>query len=220
MKKKILSLILTAALLFLFACRHDPNIGPGTGSGTQPAGTSAEPSTETEQHFPPDPEKGKLIYYAGPEGDNALVTIELKAGEKPVLEECLFSAYGYTFVGWQIGNTLYQPGDAVIIIQNKGAVATAVWEADNMGTLCYRSGDETYTDGPYPTGETVSLLPCMFYRSGYTFIGWQHEGALLSPGWDCHVKEGITMIEAQWKQTEGFLCSGASEAWELADGGT
>ncbi len=43
-----------------------------------------------------------------------------------------FTKTGYTFVGWKIGNTVYQPGDTISVAADATVTATAQWSANTL----------------------------------------------------------------------------------------
>lgn len=56
-----------------------------------------------------------------------------KLGETPALPECGFIRDGYTFAGWSVDMTTYQPGDA-FTIQGYDVTVSATWEANEPAT--------------------------------------------------------------------------------------
>lgn len=55
-----------------------------------------------------------------------------------------FTKTGYTFVGWKIGNTVYQPGDTISVAADATVTATAQWSAN---TLTVSASDIAGTSG-------------------------------------------------------------------------
>ena len=91
---------------------------------------------------------------------------------------------GYTFAGWSIGGTTYQPNTA--FIPGTNVTATAVWQAAGAKTLTYSNSGATSGLVPAATsglgnvvvnGNTGNLA-----KTGFTFGGWKIGGVVYQPG--------------------------------------
>jgi uncharacterized repeat protein (TIGR02543 family) len=91
---------------------------------------------------------------------------------------------GYTFAGWSIGGTTYQPNTA--FIPGTNVTATAVWQVAGAKTLTYSNSGATSGVVPAATsglgnvvlnGNTGNLA-----KTGFTFGGWKIGGVVYQPG--------------------------------------
>ncbi|MCR5665355.1 MAG: S8 family serine peptidase [Eubacterium sp.] len=112
---------------------------------------------------------------------------------------------GYEFLGWQIGDDIYEAGDTYIITED--VTITALWDAEytvtynvNGGKLSNGSKSVTVTSGESVTLPSVS-------RTGYTFKGWKIGSKTYSAGAKYTVTSNVTAT-AQWKKITTRTISG------------
>ena len=63
---------------------------------------------------------------------NSVVTDTNSGNTNVTLASCGFTKTGYTFTGWKIGNTVYQPGQSVPVGANATCDATAQWSQNTL----------------------------------------------------------------------------------------
>ncbi|MBQ3737298.1 MAG: InlB B-repeat-containing protein [Candidatus Methanomethylophilaceae archaeon] len=63
---------------------------------------------------------------------NTVVTDSVNGNSSVTLAANGFTKTGYTFVGWKIGNTIYQPGQTVSVGANATVTATAQWSLNTL----------------------------------------------------------------------------------------
>ena len=63
---------------------------------------------------------------------NTVVTDSVNGNSSVTLASCGFTRSGYTFTGWKVGNTVYQPGQAVSVGANASVTATAQWSKNTL----------------------------------------------------------------------------------------
>ena len=63
---------------------------------------------------------------------STVVTDENDGNSNVTLAQCGFTKTGYSFVGWKIGNTVYQPGQTVSVGANATVTATAQWSQNTL----------------------------------------------------------------------------------------
>ncbi len=63
---------------------------------------------------------------------NTVVTDTNSGNSNVTLAACGFTKSGYTFTGWKIGNTVYQPGQTVSVSGNGSVTATAQWSQNTL----------------------------------------------------------------------------------------
>jgi len=68
---------------------------------------------------------------------NTVVTDQVSGASNVTLASNGFTKSGYHFIGWKIGNTVYQPGQTVSVNGNASVTATAQWEQNTLtlGTI-------------------------------------------------------------------------------------
>ena len=79
---------------------------------------------------------------------------------------------GYTFAGWKLDDTTYQPGQTFKITGN--TTLTAVWTEIGKVKVTYHLSDSTTEESePVEPGKTVTLRNSEgLTKEGYTFLGW------------------------------------------------
>jgi uncharacterized repeat protein (TIGR02543 family) len=98
-------------------------------TGTQVSGTYVIKAVQTSVNH--------TVTYAGngnTGGSTAdTVVTDTNSGNTNVtLASCGFTKTGYTFAGWKIGNTTYQPGQTVSVGANATVTATAQWSQNTL----------------------------------------------------------------------------------------
>ncbi len=87
---------------------------------------------------------------------------------------------GYTFDGWYVGETKYEPGDEITIVDQDITLVgkwTKLYKVTYdgnapQGTTVDISG-EAYQAAYYDDGQNVTLAPAPAAPDGYTFAGWE-----------------------------------------------
>ncbi len=100
-------------------------------------------------------------------------------GDTFVMPDAPTPPEGYTFKGWQYGDTVYQPKDEVSLVS--GNKISAVYEKYIFGlNLVYADG-ATETVGNYVKGDVINVsdLPAPADKN---FTGWLYKGAIYMPG--------------------------------------
>jgi uncharacterized repeat protein (TIGR02543 family) len=96
------------------------------------------------------------------------------SGNTPmVLDNNGFTYENHRFVGWKVGNEVYQPGAQIQVGGNSIVTATAQWEE----TSALVTTITVYVDGQarvFNAGQTVSDI-VKPVQAGYTFDGWYAE---------------------------------------------
>lgn len=98
-------------------------------TGTQVSGTYVIKAVQTEVNH--------TVAYSGngnTGGSTAstVVTDTNNGNTNVTLASCGFTKSGYTFTGWKIGNTVYQPGQTVSVGANATVTATAQWSQNTL----------------------------------------------------------------------------------------
>lgn len=108
----------------------------------------------------------------------------LEPNESHTVEDCPDVPDGYTFDGWYVEGTPYQPGQT-ITIENQDITLVGNWTKlykvtydgnAPEGTTVDISG-EPYQAQYYDDGKTVTLAPAPAAPDGYTFDGWEIVGS-------------------------------------------
>lgn len=86
---------------------------------------------------------------------NTVVTDQTNGNSSVTLASNGFTKSGYHFVGWKVGNTVYQPGAKVSVGANATVTATAQWEAN---TLTLGSVAKQYAVAGHNVTFTVSAM--------------------------------------------------------------
>jgi len=113
------------------------------------------------------------------------------------------SKAGYTFAGWQTGETTYLAGDH-FTVSTSNVSFTALWTALSY-TISFdtNSGTGTFSSIPATSGEAVSQISVVLpERTGYTFDDWYFVGeggalTLVQNGYVFNFASDITLV-AQW----------------------
>ena len=96
------------------------------------------------------------------------------SGDTPmVLDNNGFTYENHRFVGWKVGNDVYQPGAQIQVGGNSTVTATAQWEETSAPVTTIT----VYVDGQarvFNAGQTVSDI-VKPVQAGYTFDGWYAE---------------------------------------------
>jgi len=96
------------------------------------------------------------------------------SGNTPmVLDNNGFTYENHRFVGWKVGNDVYQPGAQIQVGGNSTVTATAQWEETSAPVTTIT----VYVDGQarvFNAGQTVSDI-VKPVQAGYTFDGWYAE---------------------------------------------
>ena len=108
------------------------------------------------------------------------VVIDTNGGESGVtLASCGFSKGGYTFAGWKIGNTIYQPGQNVSVAANTSVNAIAQWTPIPVAITSSGEGEDIIAGDSFsrvittdPAGATITFTgPSWLALSGSTIVG-------------------------------------------------
>ena len=100
---------------------------------------------------------------------------QIVAGEDIVLHIQPSASYGYTFVGWSDGKSVYGAETHYKVISDVSF--TAIWE-EKYYSVSYEAGEHVNVEAYVPESCTLSfgteiLLPApLVAESGYVFIGW------------------------------------------------
>lgn len=110
-----------------------------------------------------------------PEGENYLAP-----ERKHTVESYPQVPEGYTFDGWYVGETMYEPGKEITIVDQD---ITLVGKWTKLYTVTYDGNapegttvdisGEAYQAAYYDDGQTVTLAPAPAAPDGYTFAGWE-----------------------------------------------
>ncbi|MCI8412544.1 MAG: hypothetical protein HFE47_00395 [Clostridia bacterium] len=112
-------------------------------------------------------------------------------GENNMLDGDIgFSKRGYKFVGWQIGNDLYEPGAQVTHNytdrENAVVVAIARWEGISFYVDFVSRASDTEGQQPertmYTYGEKYKMPDCPYTCKGYRFAGWSYNHLVYQAG--------------------------------------
>ncbi len=131
------------------------------------------------------------------EGGTAVAAIEIEEGKIPERPQDP-TREGYIFVGWMLGDELYDfttpiSGDATL---------KAVWKEIDPDkkyyTVTIDIGDGVSTSQPVEEGE-IPIAPTTPTRDGYKFMGWELNG---EPYDFTTPVEGDVTITAKWEQEE------------------
>ncbi|MBE6518267.1 MAG: hypothetical protein E7Z70_01815 [Thermoplasmata archaeon] len=101
------------------------------------------------------------------------ITDSISGNTPMVLDNNGFTYENQRFVGWKVGNDVYQPGAQIQVGGNSTVTATAQWEETSAPVTTIT----VYVDGQarvFNAGQTVSDI-VKPVQAGYTFDGWYAE---------------------------------------------
>lgn len=98
-------------------------------TGTQVSGTYEIKAVQTEVNHTVTYEGNGNT---GGSTSNTVVTDTNSGNTNVTLASCGFTKTGYSFTGWKIGNTTYQPGQTVSVGANATVTATAQWSQNTL----------------------------------------------------------------------------------------
>ena len=114
-----------------------------------------------------------LNFNPGTQGTGTMPSAEVPIGESYPLPECGFTANGYHFTGWLVGDNTTQQSPGTPITVNSDLVITAAWAANNY-TIHYDanggSGSIANQSFTYPTAQNLAFNS--FTKPGYKFSKW------------------------------------------------
>ena len=121
-----------------------------------------------------------IVKYVEGDGSGSMQNSTFTYGIANRLRECAFTRTGYTFAGWQIGGSTYQPNidinENFASEQGAEVQATAIWTPVTYTVHYVANGDgvEGTTEDSLFTydGDNNELRSCGFTRDGYEFVGW------------------------------------------------
>ena len=121
------------------------------------------------------------------------------------LPDCGFVRDGYQFVGWQLGERVFLPGESKRSLCERDGdtvTLTALWEEDVSGqirlTLHANGGIDSTQDLWLKPGDPIGAAECPFAVPGSVFIGWftaAQGGEKVT-----EVAEGLTDLYAHWQK--------------------
>ena len=119
-----------------------------------------------------------------------------------------FTRTGYSFTGWLVNGTVYQPADTIPVAGNDVAIATAQWLEDvYTHTIVYNANggngsmSNTVVTNNVSGVTYVTLDSNEFTRNGYLFTGWDVNGTVYQPGESVAVGGNFTETAyAQWAE--------------------
>ena len=114
-----------------------------------------------------------ITFSPGAYGTGTMPTDDVTIGGSYTLPECGFTASGYHFTGWLVGNSTIQQSPGTPITVNSDLVITAAWAGNNY-TIHYDanggSGSIANQSFTYPTAQ--NLASNSFTKPGYKFSKW------------------------------------------------
>ena len=123
------------------------------------------------------------------------------------LPSCKFSRAGYSFAGWDLDGTTYQPGDT--ITPDGPTTLKAIWAAKvtfNGNGASSGSVDEILA----LPGETITLPDIDYKRTGYHATGWKDNRKLYAAGDKITINVPIT-YSVEWGPCVSFDGNGADK---------
>ncbi len=124
------------------------------------------------------------------------------SGDTPmVLDNNGFTYENHRFVGWKVGNDVYQPGAQIQVAGNSTVVATAQWEETSAPVTTVT----VYVDGQarvFTAGQTVSDI-VKPVQAGYSFDGWYSESEFANRVSDtAELTDGMHVFSKMTKNAE------------------
>ncbi len=174
----------------------EPMAAPESVAMTEP-GPVEEPSFEE----PAAPVVYSVTYDPNGADGGSMEATEAQADNLFYLPENGFTCTGYTFAGWNIGGTTYQPGDSLYL--SGDTIIYATWNQDYapaVYTVSYDgSGAEngSMSTSEVTEGNSLQLPENGFTRDGYEFTGWNVNGASYQP-YDTVSVSGDMIVYAEW----------------------
>ena len=114
-----------------------------------------------------------ITFSPGAYGTGTMPTADVTIGGSYTLPDCGFTASGYHFTGWLVGNSTTQQSPGTSITVNSDLVITAAWAGNNY-TIHYDAnggtGNIANQSCTYPNPQT--LANNSFNRPGYKFSKW------------------------------------------------
>ena len=114
-----------------------------------------------------------ITFSPGAYGTGTMPTDDVPIGDSYTLPECGFTASGYHFTGWLVGDNTTQQSPGTPITVNSDLVITAAW-AGNKYTIHYDanggSGSIANQSFTYPTAQNLAFNS--FTKPGYKFSKW------------------------------------------------
>lgn len=134
---------------------------------------------------PPGPGQGAIFsvtFYANG-GEGEMEPIEANIGEKIILPECTFvGPDGAQFIGWNIGEKIYQPGEEVSMYSDLTAVAEWSEGVEQFSVRFTINPIAGNIDGEssalyyVPSGGTLEEVPTATIEEGFMMRGWSLDG--------------------------------------------
>ncbi len=114
-----------------------------------------------------------ITFSPGAYGTGTMPTANVTIGGSYTLPDCGFTASGYHFTGWLVGDNTTQQSPGTPITVNSDLVITAAWAANNY-TIHYDanggSGSIANQSFTYPTAQNLAFNS--FTKPGYKFSKW------------------------------------------------
>jgi len=111
---------------------------------------------------------------------------------------------GYVFKGWAYGDTIYRPGDIIVMI-DKDMIFTAIWDVISLHHVVYdtRGGSRSApVQSDVPVGSSFIVQGYDGIKEHYVFNGWLFKNVLYLPGDTLTMNEEDVIFRADWKSTE------------------
>ncbi len=118
-------------------------------------------------------------------------------GVKFTLPEAVEAAEGYTFIGWKVGDTVYDAGASVSVSATTEIVAE--FRSNALIEVSFSSGPKSRTSSTSPASQTitpgaeVTLPEAPIARAGFVFAGWRVGTELKAPNTNVTIDETTTI---------------------------
>ena len=161
----------------------------------------------------------RVITFSANGGSGSIAPVTVAEGSSLTLPPCTFTApAGSSFSGWQIGSTVYQPGERITVAGNM--TASAVWTKNQYSvSFDANGGSGSMKSAAVSDGSTYTLPASTFTAPvGMSFSGWKIGSTTYQPG-DSITVSGNTTVTAVWSQnihSITFYANGGSGSMEGA----
>ena len=129
---------------------------------------------------------------------------QVTEGNDLTLPACGYTYTGYTFAGWNVDGSTYQPGENAPL--GGSTTVYALWEPEYVPPVVYtvnylpNGANGGWMDASQVTeGNDLTLPACGFTYDGYQFTGWSVNDETRQPG-EVVAVSGDTDIIAQWQE--------------------
>ncbi len=114
---------------------------------------------------------------------------------------------GYEFMGWQLGDKVYQPGDTYSLDQNR--TMTAIWKSLEYTIRYDANGGTNPPENMIVNGGTISISTDIPTRAHHKFIGWGTTATATeveyAPGDEYKAGQDVTLYAIWERQLENLL---------------